>query len=106
MKILIIVLLMAGHAFGATILDSLKYSEKVAKEYSKGDSGHIGLYECQYNRIEELEVGGNLRIIECQGQTTVLVHGGYMTKVSFNCRMTFEPMPQGNGYQITYQSCR
>lgn len=98
-------LLIAGKVFATTIFDPLKYSEKVAREYSKGDSGKIGTYRCQYNREDEFEVGGNIRIIDCQGQTSVLVHGGYMRKVWFNCRMTFEPMPYDRGYQVTYESC-
>ncbi len=102
-----VLLLMTGHAFGSTIHDPLKYSRHVAKEYSKGDSNKIGEYRCQYNHDEEHEVGGDIRIIDCEGVTSILVHGGYMEKAHFDCRMTFEPMPNyGSGYQVTYENCQ
>ena len=105
MKTLMLLMLIAANASGAAIFDPLKYSERLAEEYSKGDSGKIGIYECEYNHAEESEIGGNIRIVDCEGQTLVLVHGGYMARVSFDCRTTFEPMPYGRGYQVNYQSC-
>ncbi len=102
-----LLMLMTGHAFGTAISDPIKYSNNVAKEYSKGDLNKIGEYRCQYNHNEEQEVGGDIRIVDCEGITSILVHGGYMEKGVFDCRMTFEPMPNyGRGYQVTYESCQ
>lgn len=106
MKILLIAMISIGSAFGATILNPLKYSEKVAKEYSKGDSNQISQYACNYNFAKEREIGGDLKIVDCEGQSSILVHGGHMVTVPFDCRMTFEPMPlNSRGYQVTFESC-
>lgn len=106
MKTLLVTVLFISNAFGATIPDPLKYSQKVAKEYSKGDSNRVGQYTCNYNFDDEVEVGGNVRIVDCEGQSSILVHGGHMVTVPFDCRMTFEPMPlNSEGYQVTFESC-
>ena len=106
MRFLLVVILTIGNAFGETVLDPLKYSERVAREYSKGDANRIGQYRCNYNISEELEIGGDIRIVDCEGQKSILVLGGYMSVVRFECRLTFEPMSlDSRGYQVTYESC-
>lgn len=106
MKILLIAIISASSAFGSTIIDPLKYAKKVAKEYSKGDSNRVSQYSCDYNIAEETAVGGDLRIVDCEGKTSILVHGGHMVTVQFACRMTFEPISlMSEGYQVTFESC-
>ena len=89
------------------IKDPIEYSLNVAKEYSLGDSNEEGEYSCWYETEEELEMGGDIRIVSCNGTRQVLVFGGHMVQSNFECRFNFEPMPLGSTYwQVTHERCQ
>lgn len=92
----------------AVYSENLKYLDwQGVAEYSLGDSNQEGDYSCQYQTDEELEVGGDIRIVSCNGTRQILVRGGYMVQSNFECLFTFEPMLLDSIFwQVTYERCQ
>ncbi len=100
-------LIMSSSTQAGQITNPLQYSKKVAREFAHGDSGRPRAYDCRHERDEELEVGGNIQIISCDGTREILVFGGHMTTVGFECRFNLEPLTDDWKYwQVTYENCQ
>jgi hypothetical protein len=104
--VLTILLIISSSAKAVQIRNPLHYSKSVARDFASGDSGRPKEYDCRHERDEELEVGGNIQIISCDGIRDVLVFGGHMTTTRFECRFNFEPLTDDWKYlQVTYENC-